>query len=63
MVATDGETAKAGKISKKFLCNLWEKQRHEYPTNGGASSRSGDGAAPSRKGCVVNGQMTKATNK
>ena len=49
------------KISKKFLCHLWEK-RNERPNVGGVSirSRSGD---PSRKGCMVNGQMTKASNR
>ena len=47
--------------SKKFLCSLWKK-RNERPNVGGASIRSRNGA-PSRKGCVVNGQMTKASNK
>ena len=49
------------KISKTFLCNIW-KQRNERPSVGGVSIRSRNGA-PSRKGCVVNGQMTKASNK
>ena len=50
------------KISKKFTCNMvWEK-RNERPNVGGVSIRSRNGA-PSRKGCVVNGQMTKASNK
>ena len=49
------------KISKPFLCNIWGK-RHERPNVGGISIRSRNGA-PSRKGCVVNGQMTKASNK
>ena len=48
-------------ISKKFLCNIW-KQRNERPIVGGGSIRSRNGA-PSRKGCVVNGKMTKASNK
>ena len=48
-------------ISKKFLCNIW-KQRNERPIVGGVSIRSRNGA-PSRKRCVVNGQMTKASNK
>ena len=49
------------KISKTFLCNIW-KQRNERPIVGGVSIRSRNGA-PSRKGCVVNGQMTEANNK
>ena len=57
------QTAKqvGDKISKKFLCNIWTK-RNEHPNVGGVSLRSRNGA-PSRKGCVVNGQMTKASNK
>ena len=49
------------RMSKKFECNIW-KNRNERPNVGGASIRSRTGA-PSRKGCVVNGQMTKASNK
>ena len=49
------------KISKKFLCDIWKK-RNERPDVGGVSLRSRNGA-PSRKGRVVNGQMTKASNK
>ena len=49
------------KISKQFLCNIW-KQRIERPIVGGVSIWSRNGA-PSRKGCVVTGQMTKASNK
>ena len=48
-------------ISKKNLCDRW-KQRNERPIVGGGSIRSRNGA-PSRKGCVVNDQMTKANNK
>ena len=47
------------RISKHFLCNIWKK-RNERPNVGGVSIRNGNGA-PSRKGCVVNGQMTKAS--
>ena len=47
--------------SKHFLCSTW-KTRHKRPSVGGASTRSRNGA-PSRKECVVNGQMTKAGNK
>ena len=49
------------RISKQFLCNIWKK-RDEGPNVGGVSIRSRNGA-PSQKGCVVNGQMTKASNK
>ena len=49
------------RINKQFLCNTWKK-RHERPSVGGVSVRSGNGA-PSRKGCVVNGQTTKASNR
>ena len=50
-----------GKISRTFLC-IPSKQRNERLNVGGVSSRSRNGG-PSRKGCVVNGQMTKASNK
>ena len=52
------QTAKqdGDKISKHFLCNIW-KRRNEHPNVGDVSIRNG---APSRKGCVVNGQITKA---
>ena len=49
------------KMCKKFLWSLWQK-RKELPNVGGVSSRGRNGA-PSRKGRVVNGQMTKASNK
>ena len=58
MVAVDGGTGRGFRISKRFLCNIWKK-RSECPNVGGFSTRSRNGA-PSRKGCVVNGQMTKA---
>ena len=48
-------------IRKQLLCNIWKK-RNERPNVGGVSIRSRNGA-PSRKGCVVNGQMIKASNK
>ena len=48
------------KISKKFPCNIWKKCS-ERPNIGDVSSRSRNGA-PSRKGCVVNDQITKACN-
>ena len=49
------------KFSKKFLCNVWE-QGIVRSTVGCVSTRSRNGA-PSRKGCVVNGQIPKASNK
>lgn len=45
-------------ISKHFLCNVWKK-RSERPNVGGRSRNS---ALP-QKGCVVDGQITKASNK
>ena len=55
------ETVEIDRISKHFLCSVWRK-RNERRNVGGVSVRSRNGA-PSRKGCVVNGQMTKASNK
>ena len=49
------------KINKHFYVNIWEK-RNECTNVGGVSIRSSNGA-PSRKGCVFNGQMPKASNK
>ena len=48
-------------IRKKNLCYIW-KQRNGHPHVGGVFIRSRNGA-PSRKGCVANYQMTKASNK
>ena len=50
------------KISKKFPCDTWKKH-NERPNVGGVSISCRNGGAPSRKGCVVNGQMTKASNE
>ena len=66
MVAADDETRQTAKqdgdrISKHFLRSMW-KTRNEPPNVGGVSIRSRN-IAPSRKGCVVNGQMTKASNE
>ena len=57
------QTAKqdGANISKQFLCNTCKK-RDERPHVGGVSARSRNGS-PSRKGCVVNGQMTNASIK
>ena len=49
-------------ISKKFLRNIWKK-RNKRPNVGGVTIRSSSNGAPSRKGCVVNGQRIKASNK
>ena len=57
------QTAKqdGDRISKQFLCSMWKKSNW-HPNVGGVSNRSRNDA-PSRKGCVVNGQTTKASNK
>ena len=49
------------RISKQFLCSIWKK-RNERPNVGDFSMMSKNGAR-SRKGRMVNGQMTKASNK
>ena len=49
------------RISKQFLCNMCKKC-NKRSNVGGISTRSRNGA-PSRKGCVDNGQMTKASKK
>ena len=56
MAKQDGD-----RISTQFLCNI-SKNRHERPNVGGVSTRSRNGA-PFRKGCVVNGKTTKASDK
>ena len=60
MVATEGEQ-QGDTISKRFVCNIWKK-RNERPNDAGVSTRSRNGAS-TRKRCVVNGQMTTASNK
>ena len=57
------QTAKqeGDKISEKFPCSIWKKS-YDSRNVGGVSIRSRNDA-PSRKGCVANGQMTKASNK
>ena len=57
------QTAKqdGDRIRKQFICSIWKK-RTEHPNVGGVFIRSRNGA-PSRKGSVVNGQMTKASIK
>ena len=44
------------RICKQFLCNIWKK-RNERPNVEGVSISSRNGA-PSRKGRVVNAQVT-----
>ena len=39
MVATDGETAKGDKISKKFLCNIWDKKKPRHGRPNGNQNR------------------------
>ena len=48
-------------ICKRFLCNIWKKRNDRLNVEG-VSIRSRNGA-PSRKGRVVNGHTTKASNK
>ena len=57
------QTAKqdGDRISKQFLCSIWKK-RNGRLSIGGVSIKSRDGA-PSRKGCVVNIQMTQGKQK
>ena len=50
------------KISQQFL-HFIRKQCNERPLVRGVSIITSRGGAPSRKGCVVNGQMTRASNK
>ena len=50
-----------GQMSWKFLCNV-QKKGTELPTIGGAFIGSRNGV-PSRKGCVFNGRMTRASDK
>ena len=56
------QTAKqdGDRMSKQFICNTWKK-RNERPNVGSVFIRSKSGA-PSRKGGVVNGHTTKASN-
>ena len=48
-------------ISKQLLCSIWKK-RNERRNVGGVSFTSRNGA-PSKNGCMVNGQITKASNQ
>ena len=55
------KTGDGDRISKQFLCGIWKKL-DKRPNVGGVSTRSRNGAT-SQKGCMVNGQMTKTSNK
>ena len=64
MMVTGSESGRGWqKVSTWYVVpDIW-KQRNARPSAvEGVSSRSRNGA-PSRKGCVVNGQITKASNK
>ena len=61
MVATDGETGR-GQDKQKQIYIIHGEHGTERPNVGGISIRSRN-RAPSRKGCAVNGQTTKASNK
>ena len=50
------------KISEKFLCKIW-KQRDGRPNVGGVSIIRSRNCAPSRKGYVLNGQLTETSNE
>ena len=56
MVTVDGDRTR-----KQILCSTCKKH-NERRNVGGVSIWSRNGA-PSRKGCVVNGQMTEASHK
>ena len=62
MVATDGETGREQAKQNVSVCNTLKK-RNEHPNTGGVSIRTSWSGATSRKGCVVNGGMTKASKK
>ena len=57
------QTAKqdGDRINNQFPCSIWTKRNYR-PSVGGISIRTRNDA-PSRKECMVNGQMTKASNK
>ena len=57
------QTAKqdGDRIRHQFLCSIWKK-RNERPKVVGVSIRSKNGP-PFRKGCVINGEMTRASSK
>ena len=61
MAAADGDTRR-DKLNKTICVIIHEKSVMIPEMFEGVSSRSGNDA-PSRKGCVVDGQMTKARNK
>ena len=60
------QTAKqeGDKDEQKYICHTWKKAKNVMSTETleGVPIRSRNGT-PSREGCVVNGQMTKASNK
>ena len=49
-------------VKRKQRIHLGGKNRKERPNIGGASA-GGRNGAPSRKGCVANGLMTKVSSK
>ena len=50
-----------GTVLRLYITN--GKKTHERPNAGGVSRIRSRNGAPSRKGCVVNVRMTKASNK
>ena len=61
MVGAGGQSRKGVRLAKMFNV-IHGNNVMSAIFVGGVSIRSRDGT-PSRKGCVVNGQMTKATSK
>ena len=58
---TIGETGRGQGTQKFSMLHIYGIKRSEHPNVGGVSIRIRNGA-PSRKGCVVNGQLAKASN-
>ena len=48
------------KICRRFLCSVWKKRNEYLNVEVSLGSRND---APSPKGCVINGQTTKVSNK
>ena len=60
-MGTDGETGRGTRQAKRSYVT-YGKIRNRRPNVAGVSIKTRNGA-PSRKGRVVNGQMTEASNK
>ena len=62
MVPTGGQIGRKGIRLGIFLNVIYGNKVMSVSIVGGVSTKSRNGA-PSRKGCVVTGQMTKASNE